>query len=100
MRDLPIACSLDAAALERRLAEIRAVGRDAFLGAERDGALRFRGSPDTRKRLEAIVAAEAECCAFLTLDLREANGELRLTISAPEDAEAIATDLASAFAGR
>ncbi len=100
MRDLPIACSLDADALQQRLDEVRAVGREALLGTASDGTLRFRATPATRARLEAIVAAEAECCAFLTLDLREADGELRLTLSAPEGAEPVAAELAGAFAGR
>jgi hypothetical protein len=101
MRELPIACSLGAADLERRMAEIRAVGRDALLGTGPDGSLRFRASEGIRGRLEAIVAAEAECCAFLSLDLRDAGGgELRLTISAPPEAEPVAAELASAFASR
>jgi hypothetical protein len=99
MRDLPIACSLDAPALERRLADIRAFGRDAFLAAEPGGVLRFRATPETRRRLERIIAAEAECCAFLSLELREQRGELRLTISAPEDAEPVVAGLVEAFAG-
>ena len=100
MRDLPIACSLEADALERRLAEIRAVGRDALLGPGPDGTLRFRATPGTRERLEAIVAAEAECCAFLDLGLHEAGGELLLEISAPADAEPVAAELTRAFTGR
>jgi hypothetical protein len=98
MRDLPIACTLDAPALEERLAEIRAVGRDALIAAEPGGVLRFRATPDTRRRLERIVAAEAECCAFLGLELLEQDGELRLTISAPEGAEPVASGLVEAFA--
>lgn len=100
MRDLPIACSLDAGALEQRLADVRAVGDEALLGTAPDGTLRFRATPAIRERLEAILAAEAECCAFLTLDLREKDGELRLTLSAPEGAEPVVAELAGAFAGR
>ena len=89
MRDLPLACSLDAPALEERLAEMRALGRDSLIGADEPGVLRF----------ERIVAAEAECCAFLGLDLREQDGELRLVVSAPEGAEDVAAGLVEAFAG-
>jgi hypothetical protein len=99
MRDLPLACSLDAQALEGRLAEMRALGRAALLGTGADGTLRFRATPDTRARLERIVAAEAECCAFLGLELDEQDGELRLAVSAPEGAEPVAAGLVSAFAG-
>ena len=71
-----------------------------LLGTERDGTLRFRATPGIRRRLAAIVAAEAECCAFLSLSLHEANGELLLEVSAPPDAEPVAAELARAFAGR
>ena len=100
MRDLPLACSLDAPALAERLAEMRALGRDALIAAEPESVVRFRATPETRRRLERIVAAEAECCAFLGLDLREQDGELRLTISAPEGAEPVAAGMVEAFAGR
>ena len=99
MRDLPLACSLDAQSLERRLAEIRALGRDAFLGMTAEGELRFRGAPQTKRRLERVVAAEAECCEFLSFHLREQAGELRLRIEAPEGAEPVATELSATFAG-
>ena len=48
-----------------------------------NNALRFRPYPGIRERLEAIVAAEARCCAFLGFDLREDAGDLVLTIAPP-----------------
>jgi hypothetical protein len=99
MRNLPIACTLDGPALAERLAEIRAVGREAFIGAETDGAVRFHATPAIRARLEQIVAAEAECCPFLGLELSQTDDELRLTIAAPEGAELVRTELVAAFAG-
>ena len=74
--DLPIACSLDAGELPRRLAEIGAIGRDALRAVDPGGVLRFESDPTTRARLEAVVAAESECCPFLALELREEAGEL------------------------
>lgn len=94
--ELPIACSLDAAALEGRLAEIGALGREALVGAER-GRLRFRRGGDIRARLDAIVRAESECCSFLTLTVADAGDELVLTIAAPKGAELVADELAAAF---
>lgn len=99
MRDLPIGCSLKATALEERLKEMRAVGREAFLGAEPSGTLRFRASPAVHQQLERLVAAEAECCPFLGLVLHEQDGEIRLTVSAPEGAEPVAAGLVEAFSG-
>ncbi len=97
----PIACSLGARDLSVRLAEIAAVGRDGLLGAdvsERVAVLRFR--PEVRGRLEAVVAAEAECCAFLAMSLRDAgDAGLELRIEAPAGGEAVLRELAAAFGG-
>jgi len=95
--DTPIACSLSATDLSARLAEMKRLGQDALLSVDGAGTLRFRANGDTRARLEAIVAAEAECCPFLDLNLREEANELLLTIAAPEGAEPIAADLIEAF---
>jgi hypothetical protein len=99
MRELPLACSLDAPALAGRLAEMRAIGRDAFLSADPSGVLRFRAAPDVRLRLERIVAAEAACCPFLGLELEEERDALRLTVTAPEGAEPVVAGLVEAFSG-
>ena len=77
---------------------VRAIGRDALLGVGPDGVLRFRAGTATRARLAAIIAAESRCCPFLSFDLRERDGELLLSIGAPEGAEPLASDLVSAFA--
>jgi hypothetical protein len=97
--ELPIACSLTASQLPQRLAEIAALSRDSFLADGPDG-LRFRGDETTRARLEALVAAEAECCSFLSFDIRRGEGELVLSIAAPLDAQSVADALSDAFAGR
>ena len=96
--DTPIACSLSASELPARLAEMAAIGSDALLGVD-DGALHFRNDERTRERLEAIVAAESECCSFLGFDLREQADHLELRVAAPEGAEALADDLMRAFQG-
>lgn len=86
-----IACSLGAGDLRRRLEEIAAVGAASLIENSADGdrhLLRFRSDPETRRRLEAIVAAEARCCSFLALSLREQRGELVLSVAAPEEGAA------------
>ena len=98
--ELPLACSLEVSALERRLAAISEVGEDSLLGrsVERDRQLlRFRADQRTRERLREIVAAESECCAFLELALTEEEGEVHLSIAAPADARPVAEGLAAAF---
>src|SRR5262245_36867181 len=99
--DIPIACSLSAPELRTRHSEMRQLGQDALLSLDRAGAMRFRADPETRARLQAIVRAEAACCPFLDLNLREEAGALVLEIGAPEAAEPLVADLVSAFdAGR
>ena len=101
--ELPIACTLIATDLHERLAEMAAIGRAALIGAERDGTravLRFRPVDETRRRLEAVVAAEAECCAFLDMALRNEEAAVVLTIDAPPGAEPVLDDLAAAFAAQ
>ena len=101
--DLPIACSLTAAAKRDRVAEIAGIGRASLMDVATGGQeaiLRFRAGAGTRRRLAAIVAAEAECCPFLTMDLREERGVVTLTITAPPGAEPIVDELAAAFGAR
>lgn len=100
--DKPIACSLDASELKQRLAAIAEIGAGSLISSETVGdrrLLRFQASEGTRRRLEEIVAAEAGCCSFLDLSLTVEPGELALTIAAPEGGQAIAEELARAFAG-
>jgi hypothetical protein len=97
----PIACSLGENDMRRRLEEIAALGSDSLTAAEtQDGShvLRFRPDQDTRRRLAEIVTAESECCPFLDLDLCERDGELVLTLTASEDGQVVADELAAAFA--
>jgi hypothetical protein len=100
--ELPIACSLGAGDLKQRLAAIAAIGSASLRDRETDGGrhlLRFGADEATRRRLEEIVAAEAECCSFLDLILEERGSELVLSIAAPQDGQAVADELAAAFDG-
>lgn len=97
----PIACSLGAEDLRRRLERVAAVGAAGLIDREDENGghvLRFRSDPETRRGLREIVAAEAECCPFLDLELSEGGEEIVLTISAPPDGRLVADELAHAFA--
>jgi hypothetical protein len=99
---LPIACSLTAAELPGRLAAMAAVGSGALTDVEvhaLSARLRFAAGPGVRERLEEIVAAESECCAFLTLALADEPDANVLTIEAPADAELVLAELVDAFRG-
>lgn len=96
----PIACTLGPVDLGWRLDEIARLGTDGLIGHEAEGSvhtLRFRRDEETRRRLEQIVAAEAECCSFLDLGVDERDGQLVLSIAAAEGGEQVAEALALAF---
>ena len=92
----PIACSLPASDYRRRVAETGDVAREALRerltidGGER---LVFEESGDIRERLEALVAAEAGCCPFLTMTLESDRGRLVLDVTGPEPAAQIIEEL-------
>src|SRR3712207_2713805 len=95
---LPIVCSLDAAALRERVAEMAAIGADGLVASEFHGErarLRFR--PAVAARLEAVVAAERDCCRWLGLELARAGDELELTLTAPPGGEPAMRELAAQF---
>jgi hypothetical protein len=101
--ELPIACSLSAADLPGRLAEMAALGDAALVDAQQDAThaeLRFAVAAGVRERLEAIVAAESQCCAFLTMRVTGEPDTVVLTIDAPEAAELVVRELLDAFRGR
>jgi hypothetical protein len=99
---LPIACSLDATELPLRLAEMRDLGRAALIEARTDATraeLRFAAGAGVRDRVEAVVAAESRCCAFLDMAVTDESDTVVLTIDAPEGAELVLTELVDAFRG-
>jgi hypothetical protein len=100
--ELPIACSLSATELPVRQTQMAVLGRDALVAARVAGThaeLRFAAGAGVRERVQRLVAAESQCCAFLTMRLDDAPGEVRLTIDAPEDAEPVLGELVNAFRG-
>jgi hypothetical protein len=102
-RPLPIACKLSATDLKARGEELRALGGDGLVDATEEpgrAVLRFRPDPSVRKRVEAAVAAESECCAFLDFELEAGEDATVLTISAPNGGAEMVHELAAALAGR
>jgi hypothetical protein len=100
----PIACSLGAADLSARLDAMAELGRAALLGVRREpstrATLRFATGAGVRERVERIVAAESQCCAFLTMTVSDEPGALVLRIEAPDGAEPVLEELLDAFRGR
>jgi hypothetical protein len=94
--DQPIACTLAAADYAARTAEIADLARRALRSREPipDGArLTFEAGAETERELRDVMAAEAQCCAFLRMDLRPADDALVLEITGPAEAEPIIAEL-------
>ena len=94
MTEIPIACSLSAAEQgERRDAAQRLVAA-ALLDArvtDRGAMLRFSGAAEPA--LRELIAAERECCPFLTFELSERGDGLSLAVSGPPEARPIVLEL-------
>jgi hypothetical protein len=102
MTEIPIACTLSPAQMKGRGGDIRVLGRAALVSVEcgeRHATLGFRPGPEVRERVEAIVAAEAECCAFLDFAVSAGEEDATIvTIEAPAGGEATLRGLAYLFA--
>jgi hypothetical protein len=97
----PIACTLDAVERPQRAADIRRLGEDGLQSVKRgDGRaiLRFRREPGIRERVDALVAAESRCCAFLDFVVADEPESTVLTVTAPPGGEAVVDWLADQFA--
>jgi hypothetical protein len=100
--ELPIACSLKPTELPARLAEITTLGDDALIDVYRapgHAELRFAAGDGIRDRVEAIVHAEAHCCAFLNMEVRDEPDLVVLRITASPDADLALAQLVDAFRG-
>ena len=90
----PIACTLTGPQYRERAADIAHLARAALRDRRRiDGGVRLTFDAAARKRVEALVAAEAECCPFLTLDLRAVAGSLVLDVTGPAAAAPVIEEL-------
>ncbi len=95
----PIACMLRPGDYRERLAWIAELARDGLLGVSRkDLHLELRYAPHLADRVREMVGKEQSCCAFLNFDVSEADEHVRLIITAPERARAVADALFAQFA--
>lgn len=101
--ELPIACSLSATDLTRRLAEFAELGGQALLDARTDrtqAVLRFAAGVGVRERVAALVAAESQCCAFIEMRVSDAPDAVVLAMNAPAGAELVLAEIVDAFRGQ
>lgn len=85
--EVPIACTLDAADRSARLARARELGERALVGLEVSNGLallRFRGERDG---VDALVAAERDCCPFFEFTVSRHGDDTEVKIRTPEDGE-------------
>jgi hypothetical protein len=97
-RELPLACTLEAAAFAERRARWEALSQRALAGRERTPGgvrLRYRAEPGVGDELSELVRLEGECCAFLEMRLRDDGAGLVLEVSGPPEAG----EVIEAFAG-
>jgi hypothetical protein len=94
--DQPIACTLSTDQYTGRTRELAALTAHALRGREPlpGGArLHFAADAETEQELRQLVAAEAQCCAFLRMDVRRTDDTLILEITGPAEAESIIGEL-------
>jgi hypothetical protein len=96
-KEIPVACSLDAEGLSVRGGEIHALG-PLFRGRSVDGdAVVLRFDPAAREAVADLTRRELDCCPFFDFDLTEADGEVRLRVSAPPEAAPVLEGFVGAF---
>lgn len=101
--ELPVACSLSATGLAKRLAEMAALGEAALIDTRTEGGravLRFAAGEGVREQVESIVAAESRCCAFLAMGVSDEPDLVVLTIGAPAGAAVVLDEIVAAFQRR
>ena len=84
------ACSLDAAERTERLGEWEALRTDALLSEHLNGdttVVVLKSSADVKRRLDALIDAEKDCCSFLRFHVTEQDEQItvQVTSTATED---------------
>ena len=85
------ACSLTGADGRERAREWERLRADALVctePGERSVTACWRPDPGVRERLESLIAAERECCPFLSFEFREHPRLLVTVMTAPPGGEA------------
>lgn len=90
---VPIACSLPADAVGHRTSRWRELLSRALIGRTSLPAgvrIELKALPGVRRELERLVAAERDCCPFITMSVETTNQDVFvLAVTAPTPAAAI-----------
>lgn len=91
-------CTLAPEGLRERLADIRRLARRARLWSERgDLTVRVAYAIAERAAVDALIAAETECCPFLRFSVHTAGAEYVLTAATDTHAASAAAEIFDAF---
>ena len=84
----PNGCTLESDELVTRIAEWREVSAQALSRKVEPARITSVYPPDPQllKRLEDLIAAEAECCAFLEFTIQAGTDQTIVQLSFPEEA--------------
>lgn len=95
----PIACTLEGASYQARIAANMDLAKRSLLSAERRGdTLLLIYRADAWSDVHAMVAAESKCCAFLAFNMERSEEAIRVAITVPERASNIVDDVFAQFA--
>src|SRR6201986_1877776 len=92
----PIACTLSPTHYRQRTVALTALAARALCSREPTAGgqrLVFSDGAGVERDLPAAIAAEADCCAFLELDLTRTAAGLVLDVTGPPEAQGVIAEL-------
>ena len=99
MEDRPTsaaACALPDAGLTQRMASWREVAEHVVSRRTSPGRVVSTYPAEMRQRVETLIAAEAECCPFLSFEVRGDDALVEVELRYPPDFEAMVAAITAA----
>ena len=84
------ACTLDPSDREARLREWQSLRADALVcesQSEAGSVSVFKANGDVRRRIDALIRAENDCCSHLRYDVAECEGRITIEITSSPESE-------------
>jgi hypothetical protein len=83
------ACTLDSRDREARLAEWQSLRTQALISeyhSEAGSVSVFRADADVRRRIDALIQAEHDCCSHLWFKVTETDERITVEVTSPAEA--------------